>query len=155
MRCFPDLVLIDATYKTNRYNMPLLHFNGVTPNNNFFSAAFCFMPGEGEEECTWAVEQFKHLVFYDLAEPEAFITDNDKALRKALSQVFEGVPRILCSWHIQQNVLHRVKKTWRLADHTEGTEDYTKVKEMHEQCMKDWNKVNHFILFSIRSRLIC
>jgi hypothetical protein len=55
------------------------------------------MPGEGEEECTRAVEQFKHLVFYDLAGPEAFITDNDKALRKALNQVFEGVPRILCS----------------------------------------------------------
>jgi MULE transposase domain len=101
MRCFPDLVLIDATYKTNKYNMPLLHFNGVTPNNNFFSAAFCFMPRESEEEYRWAVEQFSRLVFHDLEEPKAFITDNDKALRKALSQVFDGVSCILCSWHIQ------------------------------------------------------
>jgi hypothetical protein len=144
MRCYPDLVLIDATYKTNRYKMPLLHFSGVTPINTFFSAAFCFMPGEGEEECLWSVEQFKNLVCNDLKPPEAFITDNDKALRKALSQVFEGIPRLLCIWHIQQNVLYRIKRTWRLADYDEGSEDYTKMKEKHEQCMKDWNKARYF-----------
>jgi hypothetical protein len=71
------------------------------------------MPGESEEDSTWAVEQFKHLVFYDLMEPEEFITDNDKASRKVLSQ---GVTRTLYSWHIQQNVLRRIKKTWHLAD---------------------------------------
>jgi hypothetical protein len=40
MRCFPDLVLIEATYKTNRYNMPLLHFNGVTPIPTSFLRPF-------------------------------------------------------------------------------------------------------------------
>jgi MULE transposase domain len=102
MRFYPDLVLIDATYKSNRYKMPLVHFGGVTPINSFFSAAFCFMPGEDEEEYMWCVEQFKNLVCYDLKPPEAFITDNDKALRNALSRVFEGIPRLLCIWHIQQ-----------------------------------------------------
>lgn len=146
MRSYPDLVLIDATYKSNRYKMPLVHFGGVTPINSFFSAAFCFMPGEDEEEYMWCVEQFKNLVCYDLKPPEAFITDNDKALRNALSRVFEGIPRLLCIWHIQQNVLNRVKKTWRLADYAEDTEDRERVKEKHEQCMKDWSKVSYSII---------
>jgi hypothetical protein len=148
MRSYPDLVLIDATYKTNRYNMPLLHFSGVTPINTYFSAAFCFMSGEGEDDYMWSVEQFRDLIRYDLKLPEVFITDNDKSLRKALSQLFEGVPRLLCVWHIQQNVLYRVKKTWRLADYVEGSEDHMKMKEKHEQCMKDWNKASYSILSS-------
>ena len=35
----PDIILIDATYRTNRYNMPLLHFMGVTPISTSFSIA--------------------------------------------------------------------------------------------------------------------
>ena len=121
-RCYPDIVLVDSTYKSNRYNMPLLHFGGVTPNNKFYSAAFAFMSGESEEDFYWAIDQFKLLIRFDLQPPKCFVTDNDKGMRKqrnALSQVL-GVPRILCFWHIQQNVLHRVKLTWRLADYDEG-----------------------------------
>jgi hypothetical protein len=46
MRAYSDVLMADCTYKTNRYNMPLLHFLGVTPINTSFSAGFVFLPGE-------------------------------------------------------------------------------------------------------------
>ena len=98
--------------------MPLLHF---TPNNTFYSAACSFMYRESEEDFYWAIDQFKYLIRFDLQPPKCFITDDDKGMRKALSQVFD-VPQVLCSWHIQQNVLHRVELTWRLADYVEGSD---------------------------------
>jgi hypothetical protein len=139
MRCYPDVVLIDSTYKTNRYNMPLLHFGGVTPINTFYSAAFAFMSGESEDDYYWVINQFKRLVFFDLQPPRCFVTDNDKGMRRALSQVFD-VPQILCAWHIQQNVLYRVKQTWRLMDYPDGSEERLQLKEQQDLCMKAWVK---------------
>lgn len=45
---YPDVLLLDSTYKTNRYAMPLLHFGAPTPCNTYFSTAFCFLSGEAE-----------------------------------------------------------------------------------------------------------
>ncbi|KAL5158540.1 Protein FAR1-RELATED SEQUENCE 5 [Glycine soja] len=53
--CHPDAVklcnachlvfLIDITYKTNRYRLPLLDFVGVTPTGMTFSAGFAYLEG--------------------------------------------------------------------------------------------------------------
>ncbi len=48
----PEVLLINATYKMNQYNMPLLHFTGVYPSNTrkgrTFSISFCFLPNKNE-----------------------------------------------------------------------------------------------------------
>ena len=89
MRCYPDIVLMDLTYKSNRYDMPLLYFDGVAPNKTFYSAAFAFMSGGCEEDFYWAIEQFKRLIRFDLQPLKCFVTDNDKGMRNTLSQVFD------------------------------------------------------------------
>ncbi|KAL5141479.1 Protein FAR1-RELATED SEQUENCE 5 [Glycine soja] len=40
------VVLIDSTYKTNRYRLPLLDFVGVTPTGMTFFAGFAYLEGE-------------------------------------------------------------------------------------------------------------
>jgi len=54
--CHPDIVklcnaynlvfLINSTYKTNRYRLPLLNFVGATPIGMTFSAGFAYLEGE-------------------------------------------------------------------------------------------------------------
>jgi hypothetical protein len=56
LSCYSDILVMDCTYKTNRYNMPLLHFLGVSPTGKYFSAAFCFLSGEEEADYSWAIE---------------------------------------------------------------------------------------------------
>jgi MULE transposase-like protein len=124
---------------TDGFHVPLLHFGDVSPNNTYYSAAFTFMSGESEEDFYWAIDQFKRRIRFDLEPPKCFITDNDKGMRKALSQVFY-VPQMLCSWHIRQNVLHHVKLTWRLADYVEGSEERTKAKEQQDLLYKGMGK---------------
>jgi MULE transposase domain len=44
----PDLILIDVTYRTNWYNMSLLHFIAVTAIGRTTSIVLCFLPAEIE-----------------------------------------------------------------------------------------------------------
>ena len=57
----PEVLLINATYKTNQYNMPLLHFAGVYSTNarkgRTFSIGFCFLPDENEMTYRWAISE--------------------------------------------------------------------------------------------------
>nr|XP_043630472.1 protein FAR1-RELATED SEQUENCE 5-like [Erigeron canadensis] len=47
-RAFPYVIQIDATYKTNMYNMPLVEIVGVTPTNRTFSISYAFIISEQE-----------------------------------------------------------------------------------------------------------
>jgi hypothetical protein len=58
----PDVLLIDCTYKTNRFNMPLLNICGATGNNMTPQFAVAFLSGEKEEDYTWAMERFKEML---------------------------------------------------------------------------------------------
>jgi MULE transposase domain len=42
----PDVLLIDSTYSTNRYNMPLAHVTGRTSQNGSFDIGYAFMAAE-------------------------------------------------------------------------------------------------------------
>lgn len=80
-----EVLLMDCTYKTNRYHMPLLLISGVTATNSSFYVAYCFLAGEDEEDYAWALGQLrKILVDEDICDPKVICTDRDKALLKAV-----------------------------------------------------------------------
>ncbi|MBW0585319.1 hypothetical protein O181_125034 [Austropuccinia psidii MF-1] len=54
---FPHVILMDCTYKTNKYKMPLLNIVGFSSTNKTFSGAFCLMKNETEPSYTWALNQ--------------------------------------------------------------------------------------------------
>ena len=41
-----DVLLLNCTYKTNKFHMPLLHINGITCLGTSFEIAYCFLPNE-------------------------------------------------------------------------------------------------------------
>ena len=45
-----EVLILDATYKTNRYKLPLLIITGVTALNTSFYVEFAFMSGENTED---------------------------------------------------------------------------------------------------------
>ena len=59
---FPTVVLIDSTYKTNRYRIPLLEMVGVTSTHMTFTIAFAYMKNETEPEVTWTLDKLKALL---------------------------------------------------------------------------------------------
>ncbi|MBW0496364.1 hypothetical protein O181_036079 [Austropuccinia psidii MF-1] len=54
---FPHVILIDFTYKTNKYKIPLFHIVGFSSTNKTFSGAFCLMKNKTEPSYTWALNQ--------------------------------------------------------------------------------------------------
>ena len=104
----PEILLADATYRTNRYNMPLLHFIGVTCLNTSFSSAFCFMAAENEVMYRRAVTDFKRLVLGD-AQPLVILTNDEDALKSAFTAIYPVVPQLLCFWHVEKRVLAKEK----------------------------------------------
>ncbi|XP_021986531.1 uncharacterized protein LOC110882965 [Helianthus annuus] len=50
---FPHVFLIDSSYKTNQYKMPLVQIIGVTSTYLSFCIAHAFITNEKEENFTW------------------------------------------------------------------------------------------------------
>lgn len=102
----PSILLIDATYKVNKYRMPLVHTCGVTATGQTFDVGFCFMKSETTADYSWFALEMRR-VYDQIAEaPLLLVTDNDRALINALStpDTFDTIRRVQCLWHLEQNV---------------------------------------------------
>jgi hypothetical protein len=55
---YNKVFLLDCTYKTNRYKIPLLHIIGLSPSNSLYSIAFCFIQNKQEESYKWTLQIF-------------------------------------------------------------------------------------------------
>jgi hypothetical protein len=109
-----DCIQIDATYKTNKFYMPLLHIVGVTMHHTVYDIGFAFMGGENHEHYAWHINAM-HKLFKELnVTPKCFVTDHDDALKAALTALYPAVPQRCCIWHINQNVLKAAHKAYDL-----------------------------------------
>jgi hypothetical protein len=138
LRANPDVLLMDCTYRTNKYGLPLLHIVGCTNMQSFFSAAFCFLRTEKDLDYWWALSTF--LRSTEAPRPRVFISDNEDALKSAARSVFPGVPQLLCVWHINMNVLTHAQLAWRTAD-GRTKEEKTAIDEKRAVFMKRWDQV--------------
>ncbi|KAI5672818.1 hypothetical protein M9H77_13182 [Catharanthus roseus] len=63
IRTCPYVLIMDTTYKTNKYNMPLLECVGMTPTEKNFTVVTAFMCNEQATTYRWVLQQIKHLYF--------------------------------------------------------------------------------------------
>lgn len=96
LKANPDVVLLDATYKTNKFNMPLLHVVGTNCRKKTYNICFRFIGGESEQCYGWHILKMRELFEYVRAKPKCFVTDNDAALKAALSAFYPDVVQRLC-----------------------------------------------------------
>jgi hypothetical protein len=57
LEAYPEVLIMDCTYKTNKYRMPLLDIVGVDACEKTFCVAFAFLSGEEEEDFKWALSR--------------------------------------------------------------------------------------------------
>ncbi|EED17401.1 Mutator-like element transposase, putative [Talaromyces stipitatus ATCC 10500] len=108
LQAYPELLLLDCTYKTNKYGMPLLDMIGVDAAQRSFCIAFAFLSGETEEDYTWALERLKSLYEQCNATlPSVILTDRCLAVINAASALFPSAATLICIWHANKAVLAR------------------------------------------------
>ena len=111
LTAYHQIILLDCTYKTNKYQMFLLHISGITGANNTLSMVFCFMAKETKIFYDWALKSLL-AVFnsHDIPLPAFVITNQEQSLMKSLSTNFPNANLMLCAWHIQKNLLAKASK---------------------------------------------
>ena len=141
----PEVLLMDCTYKTNRYRMPLLVIAGHTSIGTTFIVALAFLSGEDAEDYKWVLEQVKK-VYFSLAldDPIAIVTDREKGLIKAINDIYPQSHHCLCVWHVKMNVKRNCRASFESEDaYEEFLEAWKKViyAFTKDACIDAWNEL--------------
>ncbi|XP_021737710.1 protein FAR1-RELATED SEQUENCE 5-like [Chenopodium quinoa] len=106
-RDFGDIVLFDTTFLCNRYKMPFAPFVGCNHHGSNIHFAAALISHEDSELFEWV---FRHFVEFMGQPPKGILTDQCKAIGKAVETVFQDVPHRLCLFHIKQNAARNLGK---------------------------------------------
>ncbi len=107
----PDVLLLDSTYKTNRFNMPLLNICAITGSNKVIQVGLVFLSFEKESDYNWAISCLRTIMYDNMIqELLSIVTDRELALIKCLETWFPKSRHLLCRWHVNMNVLAKTKK---------------------------------------------
>ena len=108
-RC-PNALLIDCTFKTNKYGMPLLNLVGSNGNNRTTHLGVVLMRRKNEASFCWVFNHLKAKFDELCIHIRVFITDNDGACINALNNVFNFPKIVMCRWHMNKDVLSYVRQ---------------------------------------------
>ncbi|CAI0543979.1 unnamed protein product [Linum tenue] len=98
---FGDVLAFDACYRRQKYNNPLVMLIGVNHHHQTVMFGCAFLKDEKSESYIWLLDTFVKCM--GGKKPLSVITDGDKAMRQAISQVLPKAAHRLCSWHIDRN----------------------------------------------------
>jgi hypothetical protein len=109
---YPGIVHIDATFKVNRFNVPLLSIVGTTGLNTTFYIANIFLAGKTTSDYTWAMKLLRKLAETCGIMPDVIFIDKEDALANAIALVFLETRQFYCIFHINGCILHKVRKVY-------------------------------------------
>ena len=98
------VLLMDATYKTNRFGMPLLLFSSVDPFGRSYVVACSLLTNETAHSYLLALASFKELFGSALPVVNTIVTDQDNSLISAINSQFPSSTHQLCRGHLEANV---------------------------------------------------
>jgi hypothetical protein len=114
LRSNPFFLVMDSTYKTNKYKMPMLQIIGSIALGSMFFVAFCFLSSETTESYGFALRCLKSMYqSIDLQPEKSVITDKDDALNATIFAHLPFVYHFLYIGHINMNVMKKCKPIFR------------------------------------------
>ena len=82
---YNDILLIDSTYKTNKYSYPLVIISVANKGKNIIFAV-AFINDETQATYKWVLNSFLNLM--ESVHPTIIISDKDLAIMSAIQEVF-------------------------------------------------------------------
>lgn len=106
-----DILVVDCTYKTNKFKIPLFNIIAVTGFNTVLPVAQCWLSGEKEEDCVWALNMLRlFLIEKDVELSGVVLSDREQACMNAVARVLPEGPSMVCRWHMNTNVEATARK---------------------------------------------
>ncbi len=115
---YPNILFCDYINKTNKYNMLLSLFSGVTTCNKYFYVSFVFLHYKDKNFYYWVVSQILELYTCKGQKDgsKVVFTDKKYILITILQEVMPASHHMLYIWHINKNVLGKAKKFFSIAE---------------------------------------
>ncbi|XP_057770842.1 protein FAR1-RELATED SEQUENCE 5-like [Salvia miltiorrhiza] len=98
---FGDVLFVDTTYKTNKYDLICAPFVGINHHLKNCMFGMAFLLDETTETFEWLFLTF--LESMNAKEPEVVFSDQCQALMNGIDGQFKAASHRLCQWHINQN----------------------------------------------------
>ncbi|XP_057783728.1 protein FAR1-RELATED SEQUENCE 5-like [Salvia miltiorrhiza] len=98
---FGDVISVDATYKTNKYDLICVPIVGINHHRMNVMFAIAFLSNEKTESYEWLFSTFLESMYH--REPSIIFSDQDQALMNGVDVTFRDAKHRLCQWHINKN----------------------------------------------------
>jgi MULE transposase domain len=103
------VLIMDTTFKTNRFLWPLLLVCGINEHFQTVLLGCALLHHQGESDFVWALEQMKTAVSAAAWEAVSCVaTDGDEGMRNAIEAVLPHAHQIRCWYHLEQNLRHNL-----------------------------------------------
>jgi len=141
---FLDIVIVDATYKRNRFNMPLVNVIGVNNHGRSILLAFALLDNEKQDSYNWIFSKLKGIWKSD---PGYWISDEYNEIISGnfivklinflgIKTIFPKSGRLICSWHLQRHFVSRfsslISKDKSLYDKTINLPFITRLEKFND-----------------------
>ncbi|CAG8671174.1 9695_t:CDS:2 [Cetraspora pellucida] len=108
---YSEVILMDSTYKTNRFGMPLLLISGVDAMGITFLIASRLISDETVLSFCWVLQQLKQIAGNTIINKiQTILTDKDLVLLSSICNELSHVKHQLCIWHLEQNLIKNLTK---------------------------------------------
>ena len=99
------VLIMDTTFKTNRFHWPLLLVCGINEHNHTVLFAVALLRYQDTSAFAWVLRQMAEACGeVDWARVSCVATDGDKAMNAAIEQVLPASRHLRCWYHIEQNM---------------------------------------------------
>ncbi|CAI0397322.1 unnamed protein product [Linum tenue] len=95
---FGDAITFDTNYRVHQYRVPFAPFTGVNHHGQMILFGCAILLDESEASFIWLFKTF--LTAMNDRHPASIITDRDKAIQVAVSQVFPETRHCLNKWNV-------------------------------------------------------
>lgn len=95
-----SVLIINATFNTNKARLLIIVVVGVLPNRKTFSIAFLYCRSEDYTSYTFFWESLKEYWPIGTISPAVVVSDQAGAILSSLQEVFPEVVYQICEWHV-------------------------------------------------------
>ncbi|XP_068656492.1 uncharacterized protein [Aristolochia californica] len=118
-KVFSHVFIMNGTYKTNKYEMPLLDIVGLTSLNTCFNSCFAFIRNDGVEDFVWVLKMLDFMLGGNI-KPKVVVFDGELSLMTALQLAFPTTAVLLCTRLVEKNILLNCKSHFTGEDNWDG-----------------------------------
>ena len=97
-KLFGDYISFDTTFSTNKYGLPFVPIVGVNNHGSTVLFAVALLKDQKIDTFIWVLETFVQAM--GGKEPKTIITDQDKAMKRAIEIVLKSTTHRNCFFHI-------------------------------------------------------